>query len=231
MPPYEQFIQTLIDYIHDNAVKLVTGLILMALGWYFGRVRAAAVWRKQEFLDRLNISLNTITNHFREEETFSKLKIRTISEKRCEEVFLNSAAAANIKKFAKLATEENPILPIPKKECWFYLNSVLNDLSEQFAVGLLKKDMAGPAITKSYLIAGPAITKSYLIALTCEVAGELKTRKIRAMVIQKEVLLNLPFKMPEFESPNHTTRWDTLKKMALMYKDNPEYFLEAELSV
>ena len=91
--------------------------------------------------------------------------------------------------------------------------------------------MAGPAITKSYLIAGPAITKSYLIALTCEVAGELKTRKIRAMVIQKEVLLNLPFKMPEFESPNHTTRWDTLKKMALMYKDNPEYFLEAELSV
>ena len=127
MSAYDQFIHTLFDYIHDNAVKIVTGLILMGLGWYFGRIRAAAHWRKQEFLDRLNLSLNTIesvnrySNLATNQDTF-KLKIRTLSEKRCEEVFLNSAAAANIQKYAKLTTETNPILPIPKNEYWFYLN-------------------------------------------------------------------------------------------------------------
>ena len=223
MTPYQQLIETLFDYIHDNSVKIISGLVLMGLGWYFGRVRAAAHWRKQEFLDRLNLSLNIIepyVDYSDSDTTKFKLKIRTLSEKRCEEVFLNSAAAANIQKYAKLTTETNPILPIPKEEYWFYLNSVLNDLSEQFAVGLLKQDMNGPVNSRTYLI-----------ALTCEAAGELKTRKIRAMVIQKQHLLDLPFKMPELESPNHTTRWDTLKKLALEYKAHPECFLEVELSV
>ena len=231
---YEQFLQTALDYIHDNAVKLITGLILLGLGWYFGRIRAAAAWRKQEFLDRLNISLNTLEypTWRPASDIAPRLKIRTLSEKRCEEVFLNSAAAANIKKYAKLTTEENPILQIPKDEYWFYLNSILNDLSEQFAVGLLKKDIDG-------FVAGSAtdrvLTKKYLLALTCEAAGEMKTRKIRAMVIGKDSLLNLLDKMdrgePILESPNHITRWDTLKKMAAFYETNPELFLEVELSV
>ena len=208
----DQLFQTLQDYVKDHAIKLMTGLVLMAVGWYFGRRRASADWKKQEFLDRLNLSLNSIDD--------GTLKIRTLSEKRCEEVFLNSAAADTIQKLARKTTAADPILPIPNDENWFYLNSVLNDLSEQFADGLLKRDMGG--ITK---------TATYLIALTCESAGEIKTRKIRAMVIQKSLLLSLPTETPKLESPSHFTRWTTLTFLAAEYLRNPSRFLEVELSV
>lgn len=208
----DQFLHTVQDYIKDHAVKLITGLVLMAIGWFFGRQRAAAAWKKQEFLDRINLSLNTIDN--------GTLKIRTLSEKRCIEVFLNSVAAAKIRTFAEKTTVSDPMLPIPADEIWFFLNSVLNDLSEQFAEGLLKRDM-GVAVK----------TAIYVIALTCECAGEMRTRKIRAMVIQKSLLQNLPKELPQFEGPNHRTRWATLQALAAEYAKNPNRFLEVELVV
>lgn len=208
----EQWLVTLVDYLKDHASKLIVGLVLMALGWFVGRRRAHADWRKREFLDRLNISLNTIDR--------GTLKIRTLSEKTCEQVFLNSAAADTVQKLARKTTAANPILPIPAAEQWFYLNSVLNDLSEQFAAGILKRDMGGTVATAIYLI-----------ALTCETAGDMKTRKIRAMVCQKSLLLNLPMEVPQFESPRHLTRWTTLQTLAAAYRTNPDQFLEVELAV
>lgn len=212
MPPLEQLVQTILDAIRDHAVKLITGLVFMGLGWYLGNRRASAAWKKQEFLDRLNVSLNTIQG--------GTLKIRTLSEKRCDEVFLNSAASETVKKLARQTTGADPMLPIPKDEVWFYLNSVLNDLSEQFAAAYLKHDMGGPVQSARYLI-----------ALTCESEGEMKTRKIRAMVIQKSLLLNLPQETPNFESPRHSTRWKTLQSMAAEYAKNPHRFKEVELAV
>ena len=212
MAPMEQLLHTLIDYVKDHAVKLITGLILMGLGWYFGRRRALADWKKREFLDRLNVSLNSIDN--------GTLKIRTLSEKRCEEVFLNSAASDAIQKIAKQTTATDPILPIPADENWFYLNSVLNDLSEQFAAGLLKRDMQGAVKSATYLV-----------VLTCEVAGEMKTRKIRAMVIQKLLLMGLPAEIPKLESPTHSTRWSTLQFLSAEYQRSPSRFLEVDLAV
>ena len=78
MSVFEQVIHTLQDYVKDHAVKLLTGLFLMALGWFWGRKRALADWKKKEFLDRINLSLNSIDS--------GTLKIRTLSEKRCEDV-------------------------------------------------------------------------------------------------------------------------------------------------
>ena len=97
---------------------------------------------------------------------------------------------------------------------------MLNDLSEQFAAGFLKQDMTGQVCTATYLI-----------ALTCESEGEMKTRKIRAMVIQKKLLQNLPEEMPKLESPRHITRWQTLQFLALEYQRNPGRFKEVQLAV
>ncbi len=62
---------------------------------------------------------------------------------------------------------------------------------------------------------------TYLICLTSESAGEVRTRKIRAMLIQKELLEKLPEYEPKFESPNHATRWMTLKFLAKEFQVNP----------
>lgn len=212
MPTIDQLLQTLQDYIKDHAVKLLTGLILMGIGWFFGRKRAHAHWQKQEFFDRLNVSLNIIED--------GMLKIRTLSEKRCESVFLNSAAVDTIVKLATKTTAQDPLLPFPQNQNWFFLNSVLNDLSEQFALGLVKRDLGGPVHSAKYLI-----------ALTCEAEGEMKTRKIRAMVIKKTLLLSLPEETPKLESPRLITRWGTLKFMAAEYARNPDRFCEIELAV
>ncbi len=212
MTPIDQLIQTLFDYFKDHAVKLTTGLILMTVGWYLGNRRASTDWKKQEFLDRLNLSLNTIDD--------GTLKIRTLGEKRCEDVFLNSAAAETVKKVARKTTAADPILPIPVDENWYYLNAVLNTLSEQFAEGFLKQDMCGKVTSATYLI-----------VLTCEAEGEMKTRKIRVMVIQKSLLINLPPEMPKLQSPRHVTRWATLQFLAAEYGRNPARFKEVELAV
>ncbi len=57
----------------------------------------------------------------------------------------------------------------------------------------------------------PVNAAVYLICITYENAGELKTRKIRAMIIRKTLLLNLPVEPPQFERPHHSTRYETLR--------------------
>lgn len=116
--------------------------------------------------------------------------------------------------------QADPLLPLEEDDAWYLLNAVLNEISEQFALGHIKKDM-GETVR----------SERYLICLTNERAGELKTRKIRAMVIQKKVLLALPEEIPKLESPQHATRYRTLKRLAEEYRGNPARFLDMEICV
>lgn len=207
----QQILDALMQQLQEHAAKILVGLVSIWVGWLIGRRRARANWQKQEFLDRLNVSLNVIDG--------GVLKIRTLSEKRCEEVFLNSVAADKVQQLARKTTATDPLLPLSKDDAWYFLNAVLNELSEQFALGHIRKDI-GVAVQ----------TELYLICLTCEQFGELRTRKIRAMVIRNSLLTNLPKEMPKLTASHHTTRWATLQFMAAEYARNPWRFLEVELS-
>lgn len=208
---FAHLVDTLVEQLHDHAAKIVTAAVLMAVGWFFGRRRAEAAWRKREFLDRLNVSLNSIEG--------GVLKIRTLSEKRCEDVFLNVSASDQVMAMARKTTLQDPLLPISKDDAWFFLNAVLNDLSEQFAAGYLRRDQ-GIAISVA----------TYLVCLTCECAGNVRTRKVRAMVIRKELLLALPESPPQLVQSNHSTRWETLRILQAQYALNPWRFIEVELA-
>ena len=202
------------DVINKNWVKVVTGLLLMGLGWFLGKRRARFEWAQKSFLHRLNVSLNILIPG-------EPLRIRTLSEMSCEDVFLNAVASEQVLAAAKKTTLQNPILSLGKDDYWFYLNSVLNEISEQFAEGQLRRDMGLPVTTRKYMI-----------CLTCECAGDVRTRKIRAMVISKEVLENIPASEPPIlEHARHQTRWETLKILATEYVKNPHQFLEVELCV
>lgn len=121
---------------------------------------------------------------------------------------------------AAKTTIDKPIIPIEQEDRWFFLNTVLNELSETFAAGLFKRE-AGQGHESI----------RYLICLTNECDGEIKTRKIRAMVIRKDLLKKLAEEPPQFESPNHSIRWKTLQAMKTMYGTEPSYFIEAEIIV
>lgn len=210
---YEQFFAAISDFIHDNWMKVLTGFVLMGLGWFFGKRKARADWRKREFFHRLNVSLNLL-------QPGEPLQIRTIIEKSCDEVFLNVVASEAVAAAARKTRPDNPLLPLPQADYWQYLNAVLNEIAEKFAVGEIRRDLGLP-VTRG----------KYLICLTCECAGEMRTRKVRAMVIQKKHLENFPAVQPKLEHASHITRWETLKILSEQYKKAPWQFIDLELSV
>jgi hypothetical protein len=208
----EKLIEAATELLEGNWTKFVTALLMMAVGWFFGRRKAKSDWRRKEFYDRLNVSLNSITS--------GTLQIRTVLEKSCQEIFLNVVATEKVIECAKQTTANDPTLPLPKDDYWYYLNSVLNEVAEKFAEGTLHRDMGQPVRAERYAI-----------SLTSESAGDLRTRKVRAMLVQTKLLDNLPTEPPKFESPHHTTRWETLKQLARERKANPHKFLELEICV
>ncbi|MEZ6056522.1 MAG: hypothetical protein R3C01_07440 [Planctomycetaceae bacterium] len=205
-----QLFETLRDLIVTHWQKLIPILVSAFVGWFFGKRRAKQAWKNREFFDRLNFSLTTLID--------GKLSIRTLVEKRCEEVFLNSVATETVIAKARQTTAADPVLQFDRDDTWYYLNAVLNELSERFSDGVVRRDL-GMKVSSA----------RYLICLTCETAGNIRTHKVRALVIQKQLLTNLPEEPPAFESPNHSTRWETIKLLATIYKATPHRFLEMEL--
>jgi hypothetical protein len=203
-------LNSLLEYLGDNWPELLWIAVATGAASYMVAHRARSRWRKREFLDRLNVSLTRIEN--------GVLQIRTILEMDCEGVFLNPSAAKTIVELAKKTTATDPILPIPKDDCWLYLNAVLNEISERFAVGQIKRDL-GVSVEQG----------EYLLCLTCERAGPVRTQKIRAMLLRKSLLTGLPTEEPKYESPSHVTRWKTLQQLAEQYKTNPHRFIEIEI--
>lgn len=198
--------------LREHWPKVLVSLAALVIGSWWGRRRARAEWSRKRFLDRINFSLNLLVD--------GKLLIRTLAEMNCRDVFLNDIAVERVQAASRKTTAENPLLPLPKEERWYLLNAVLNELSERFSLGFIKRDMGLPAETRDYLI-----------CLTFENAGDLKTRKIRAMMIRKQVLLSLPEEPPVLERPHHLTRFHTLQQMARIYREDPSQFLDVELSI
>lgn len=210
------------EFWHELLQKSGTSLALAAasatasflLGRWWGRYRAQQQWARKEFFGRINISLNLFTE--------GQLKIRTIMERSLEEVFHNEVAVQKVLAASRRTTLENPLLPISKEDCWYLLNFVLNAVAEQFSHGAVRRD-AGE----------PLRTVTYAVCLTCEIVGEERIRKVRAMLARKEILEDFPYrdKLPQLENPWHETRVQTLRKAAEVYKTHPENFLHMEIYV
>ena len=203
-------LESILEYVREHWIEVLLGAALAVSGWYLGKRRARTVWRKREFLDRLNISLNVIEG--------DRLLIRTLIEKSCAEIFLNAIAVDTVNAASRQTSEDSPLLPLPEDDYWYYLNAVLNEVSEKFADGQIRRDMGLPVHRQTYLI-----------CLTSECAGAIRSRKVRAMVIQKQRLESLPAETPTFERPSHSVRWRTLQQLAAEYRQHPHKFMEVEI--
>jgi hypothetical protein len=203
-------LQTLLDYFREKWPELLWIVVAAGVPAYVAARRARSRWRRSDFLNRLNVTLTSIED--------GTLRIRTILEMDCEEIFLNPSAAKTIVRLAKRTTAEDPILPMPKDDSWQYLNTILNEVSERFAAGQIKRDLGMPVERGRYLL-----------CLTCERAGPVRTQKIRGMLVRKSLLTSLPDEEPAYESPTHVTRWQTLGQLADQYAKTPHRFIEIEI--
>ncbi|MDB4759866.1 hypothetical protein OAG34_01485 [bacterium] len=206
-----QILNSLLEYLSGNWPELIWIIIVAGCASYYAGRRSRARWKQRDFLDRLNVSLTSIDN--------GVLKIRTLFETDVDAVFLNGVASSQVVALAKKTTPTDPFIPIAKDDVWYYLNPVLNEISERFSLGYLQAD-AGRAVT----------SEQYLLCLTCERAGSVRTQKIRGMVVRKSLLEALPEEEPTYESPSHATRWITLQQMLERYRERPEDFLIIELT-
>jgi len=203
-------VNSLLTWFRDNWPELIWIVLAAGIASYVASRRARTRWQNHDFLDRLNVSLTSIHD--------GKLRIRTILEMDCEQIFLNPAAAKTVVELARRTTVEDPLLPIPTEDCWQYLNAVLNEISERFAEGQVKRDLGLPVERGEYLL-----------CLTCERAGPVRTQKVRGMLVRKSLLTELPKEEPAYESPSHVTRWTTLQQMAIQFQKQPERFIEMEI--
>lgn len=194
------------------AMLIVTTTASFVFGRWWGQRRAQREWSRKEFYDRINISLTLIQD--------GRLKIRTIMERSLDEVFTNKVAAQKVLDASQRTTVSNPMLPIAKEDCWYLLNFVLNAVAEPFSLGFVKQDL-GEAVR----------TIQYVIFLTCEVVGDERIRKVRALIVRQELLENFPYrdKMPELENPWHETRVQTLRTAADLYQSAKEQFIRLEI--
>ncbi|HLW65209.1 MAG TPA: hypothetical protein VKS79_07820 [Gemmataceae bacterium] len=195
-------------------LPIVTTVVSFVAGRLWGTYRARQQWAKKDFLGRIIISVNLLQE--------GKLRIRTIMEHPLETVFPNALAVEKIREAAEKTTKDDPLMHIAKEDHWFLLNFVLNSVAEHFTAGVVKMD-AGLPVTKV----------TYGIFLTCEHLGEERIRKVRALMLRKELLEKFPYEdtMPELESPLHADRIVTLRRAAKAYKTNPEHFLFVEVCV
>ena len=225
MDHLEQILDAVFQRVQNHWVELLTAAAFTFVGYFLGNWRARGRWRRREFLDRVNFSLNRIEPPDPGAAAASggdpppgTLRFRTLAEVNATEVFPNAQARALVTAAARKTTADDPVLPLAKADYWFVLNAVLNELSERFAAGWLRKDLGADVRSARFLV-----------ALTAEVKGSAKTHKVRAMVMRKDALLDLPAATPTFEAETHATRWQTLNFLAAEYRRNPWRFLEVEL--
>ena len=195
-------------------VAAVTSTATFFAGRWYGRYKAGRQWHAKEFLDRVIVSLNIFAD--------GTLKIRTVLERSLDEVFLNPLAVDKVLAAARATTKDNPLMPIAREDRWFLLNFVLNAVAEHFVAGNIRQD-AGQPVT----------VLRYSLFLTCELVGEERIRKVRAMLVRRELLEDFPYPdtMPKLENPWHDDRIKTLRAAAALYKREPDQFLTVEVCV
>jgi hypothetical protein len=198
------------DIIREHAFDVVSGVGLLVCGWFVGRWRTTRQWASQEFFARLHISLTLIRD--------GRLSIRTLGERSCIDVFGNSEAARAIADAARRTPPDDPLLDLPREGYWSFLNSVVNELSSLCAQGFIADDL-GATVRRG----------SYIVCLTCERGADVRTRKVRAILVRKEVLFALPESMPSLDREQDVVRWRTLQSLAADYPKRPWRYVEVEL--
>lgn len=211
-------VQVADESVRKIAVTLIVAAVSSAASFYagrwWGRYKAGRQWSRKEFFGRVNVSLNLFAD--------GALHIRTVLERSLEEVFLNDVAVAKVLSAAYRCTHDRPLLPLAPADRWYLLNFVLNAVAEVFAVGQVRRD-AGLPVTRV----------KYLLFLTCEVVGEERIRKVRAMLVKEDVLKSFPYPdaLPALENPWHKDRIKTLRLAAEAYAKEPDQFLPLEVCV
>jgi hypothetical protein len=134
-------------------------------------LRRRVHWARKQFLSQVNFSLNYIHN--------GQLAMRTLLETTASQVWLNDYGVKLVSTAATRTTVDHPFIELDEAADRDFINrAVLNVLSERFA--------------ETYVAAAlglPAHTANFIFAITCEKYQEIRTHKLRVLIIEEQALL------------------------------------------
>jgi hypothetical protein len=205
--PWDRVVQAIVLFF-------CTTVLSFFIGRWWGNYRARKQWESREFTSRFQVSLNIFQDN--------TLKIRTLFERPLHEVFINPMAVAQVQAASLQTTPDNPILGLNPSDRRFLMTFVINAISECFRDGLVRHD-AGEKMR----------TVTYLVFLTCEVLDETMFRKVRAMMLRKEVMDNFPYMetLPKLERDKDQVRMKALRQAVAIYQAEPDLFHPIEIYI
>lgn len=151
---------------HWNTFALLVTWVGIAIVWY----RRRTEWRRKQFLSQVNFSLNYVVNN--------TLVMRTLLETAAQQVWLNDYGVKAVFAAAAKATIEHPFIVLDDPKDQEFINrAVLNTLSERFASTFV-----------AAALGAPVRSGSFCFAITCEKYEEIRTLKLRVLIIEENTL-------------------------------------------
>jgi hypothetical protein len=155
--------------LHWNTVALVITWLGIGIAYW----RRRDQWKRKQFLTRVNFSLNYVDN--------DDLAMRTLLEITNNQVWINEYGVGHVNAAAARTTIEQPFLMLAdSKDREFVNRAALNVLSERFAETFVAASL-GQAVHVA----------PYVFGITCEKYGEIRTLKLRVLVIAEQTLVAL----------------------------------------
>ena len=213
-----------IDLITDHwelALLLITWSAIGVVS-----IKRQVDWRNRRFTQQVNFSLSMPV----ERDGSRTLLLRTLLEDGAANVWLNDFGVSRVLKAARLTTQEMPFLRIARlRDRDLVMNAVLNVLSERFSDAFVAR-----------AVGIPVKTDVFLFGLTWERYGEMKTQKLRVILIRRKDLQSL------FEErsgnreigvieDSHRPRIETLRRMHELWtssdQEDRDMIREVELGI
>lgn len=185
------------------------GLLAIAFTWVVAGIiwwRSRRKWRSKQFIHVMNFSLNDVRN--------GALHLRTLFEDTAEVVLGSAVASEQLIAAAAQTQAGQPFLSMPDDEDWtFTLRACLNVLSEKSA-----------SVYLAQAVGVPVKTATFVFGITCEKEEAVRTRKIRVILIAKDLLQKHfvpaapePPDAFKLEHPLHKLRIETLKRLGELF--------------
>lgn len=164
-------------------------------------------WKQKYFLTHVNFSLNYVQD--------GALAMRTLLELPGDEVWLNEHGVELVTAASLKTTAEQPYIQLWEvKDQEFLQRAVLNALSQRYAEGYLAASLGLPVARDEYVY-----------GITCEKQGEIRTLKVRVLLIRESALVEMfgpPRRADSVATPAPwlRARLYTLEKMYQHYLDD-----------
>ena len=191
-------------------------LVLLVVTWAgigLVAVRRRRDWRRKQFTQQVNFSLSYLETDPASGQ--DRLTLRTLLELKAAEVWLNEYGVGKVRRAAARTTLAEPFLRIePSADMELVKHAVLNVLSERYSDAFLAQAL-GLEVRM----------RTFLFGLTWERYGEIKTHKLRVIVVRPsdlEALFGPQQKAQRlsFAVESHRFRLSTLEQMYRLHSSS-----------